>query len=271
MHVDLSIHPYDSFAILVDRFLRMWGWELYRPIMHTRGKPPWITLYGVNIRDKAHSDIFTKYNPDVAITPMPTLLAERGKNILPWYKSDIERFINQFSFRDIGPKEAAEIKSYFEKGKQWQTNCELVSDPEIQHVHCNIEGSVHPDVLRQYAIENLESRGWQLSHVIHCLYYAGGIAQGKIIFLGMEPQKTYDIAWYYNPEVLIQPNTQETRMSGDEGTCTEFFIRRLSAVENELKKYEWAVLTNSEIEKVLEATKVFYELDHCSWRVVPIQ
>jgi len=271
MDVDLSIHPYESFGKLIGGYLKMRGWEFYRPIARLSPKPGWMTLYGVNIRDKAHSDIFTRYNPDVAIAPMPPLLAERGKNLAPWWNHDIKRFIGQFKFRDIGPKEETEVKKYFAEGEQWRKYCELVPDPDIQHVHCNIEGSVHPDVLRKYALENLRSRGWKLAHAIHCYFYAGGIANGKIIFLGLDPGKTYDIAWYYNPDVLIQANTQDSRMVGDEGTCNEYYIMRLSVLENELKKYDWAVLTDDEIKEVLEATKTFDELDHYSWRVVPTQ
>jgi len=270
MDVDLSIHPFKSFVKLIEGYLGMRGWDLYRAIASVSPGPGQVNLYGVNIRDKAHSDIPCRYNPEVAIAPTPSLFAERGINLTPWWNRDIKRFIDQFKFRDIGPKEEAEVKRFFDEGEQWRKYCELVPQPDIQHVHCNIEGSVHPEVLRKYSLANLKSRGWKLAHAIHCLFYAKNIACGKIIFLGMDPEKTYDIAWYYNPDVLIQPNTQDSRMTGDEGSSNEFFLLRLSAVQKVLDKFDWIVLTEEEIKEILEATKTFDELDHYSWRVVPV-
>ena len=118
-------------------------------------------------------------------------------------------------------------------------------------------------------MENLRSRGWKILHAIHSQFYGKDKPTGKIIFLGLDPEKVYDIAWYFNPDVLIQPNTQDSRLIGNEGTSNEFLIMRLSAIKKELKQYEWAVLSNDEVERVLEATKTFDELDHYSWRVLP--
>jgi hypothetical protein len=107
-------------------------------------------------------------------------------------------------------------------------------------------------------------------HAIHSVFTtkAGGDS-GKIIFLGLDPEKTYDIAWYYNPNVLIQPNTQDTHMVADEGTSSEFAVWRVSSIERELAKHNFYTLSKEEIEGILKETSTFDTRSEYSWRIVP--
>lgn len=267
--VDSHLHPYESLVRLVRGYLALRGWEAYRQVMRLSPKPGYATLYGFVLRDKAHFDMFQRFTPETPLAPMVPVAGERGANLRVWWDRDIRRFQDQFRWRRLSSKEEAEVADFFKRGKHWQRALDYVVDPDVMHVHCNIETSVHPNTLRKYALADLEARGWTVAHAIHSIFNAGGHDSGKIIFLGMKPERTYDIAYYHNPDLLIQVNTQETRMVGDEGTGKEFYLMRLSVLERELAKHKLIVLTEAEIDQILKATKDFDSRSPYSWRFVP--
>jgi hypothetical protein len=78
---------------------------------------------------------------------------------------------------------------------------QIIRHPDVEHIHCNFEISVHPNLLRTYGLENLVSRGWKVAPAIHSVFHAHGFDSGKIIFLGVDPARTYDIVWYHNSDV----------------------------------------------------------------------
>jgi hypothetical protein len=268
VYLDTSLHPWDSLGRILTGYLAARGWQVYREIQRQSPRPGIFALYGVNLPDKAHFDLFLRYNPDVIIAPMPPLLAERGGNVRVWWDRDIRRFQELFDWRTLSRREEAEVGDFFESGRHWQQFCDLVLDTDIVHVHCNIETSVHPNELRKYALHNLTKRGWKIAHAIHSLFNAGGADSGKIIFLGLQPERTYDIGWYFSPSVLIQANTQDTRMTGHEGTGREFYVLRWSESQRELAKNRWVDLSDMEVELIVKATSTFDHKSAYSWRVI---
>jgi len=269
--IDSCLHPYDSLAPLVRGYVAQRGWGAYRATMRLSARPGYATLYGFCMPDKAHFDMFQRFATDTILAPMVPEYGERGGNLRVWWDHDIKRFQAQFAWRpSLTKHEEQEVEEFFKSGKHWKKALDYVQDPDVTHVHCNIETSVHPLVLRKYAMEDLARRGWTLAHAIFSIFNGGGYDSGKLIFLGMKPERTYDIAYYHNPNVLIQPNTQETRMQGDPGTGNEFYLMRVSVLEQrELAKHKMITLTKDEIDTILKATKEFDHLSPYSWRFIP--
>ena len=270
VYVDMSLHPF-SFAKVVKGFFHKQGWELYKPIDHLTNKPGHTSLYGIDLGDRANFEIYCRLKSDTALSPMPPALGERGANLRVWTPDDIKRFEEQYEWRDLDPIDKAEVVEFFKSSKHWERLREYVTDPDIVHVHCNVETCVHPSVLRSNALQDLYGRGWKVEHAIHCVFNGGGDDIGKIIFLGTEPELTYDIAWYHNSDVLLQPNTQETNMEGHEGTCDEFYVLRRSVGDRELEQHELLTLDENEVERVVDAASSLYSRSGYSWRIVPTQ
>ncbi len=270
VYVDTSLDLRDSLRPLVKGSFQRRGWEVYRDIDIMADKPGRAALYGINLEDKINFEIYCRLTADAVLAPMPPALGERGGNLRVWTERDIRRFHEQFRWRELSPAEETEVADFFTHGKHWQRALDYVVDPDVMHVHCNVEASVHPDVLRKCALQDLATRGWTVKHAIHSIFNGGGYDSGKVIFLGLKPPRTYDIAYYYNPNVLLQVNTQETHMVGGEGTGNEFYVVRVSTLQRELAKHSFHALTPAEIQQILDTTASFDTRSAYSWRIVPV-
>jgi hypothetical protein len=270
MHVyaDISIYP-QSFARVVSGYFARRGWSFYRDIDFIRYKPGRVALYGVHLADKINFEIYCRLVLDGIVVPTTPDAGERGANIRLWTIGEIERHIDQFAWRSASSAEEAEVRSFFRSGQHWQRAIDHILDPDVVHMHCNVETSVHPGVLRQYALADLANRGWRIEHSIHSVFNAAGVDSGKIIFLGLEPARTFDIAWYHNPDALLETNTRDTGMEGDRGTGKEFYVLRKSMVEQELREHDLVTLSEDEIEVIIERSADFDVRSAFSWRFIP--
>jgi hypothetical protein len=270
VYVDSYLHPYQAFAPLVLGYFEARGWEAYRPYKQMTNKPGHAALYSIDLRDKANFEIYIRLNQGAILAPMPPDLAERNANVRVWTDRYVRRFQDQFSWRHVSAAEEREVIEFFRTGKHWQRTLEYVVDPDVVHVHCNIETSVRPELIRRHAMDDLRARGWKFMHAIHSVFTRkGGLDTGKIIILGLEPERTYDIAWYYNPDIVIQPNTQDAGMVGDAGTGNEYYVVRVSSGERELPKHAFHTLTSEEIAKILKNIGSFDTRSGYSWRMLP--
>jgi hypothetical protein len=269
VYVDTYLDLGSSFRPLVDGFFSRLGWPAYRPIDIMADKPGRAGLYGIQLEDKLNFEIYCRLNQQTVLRPMVASQGERGGNLRVWSVADIRRFHEQFHWRDLSAADREQVAKFFRDGSHWQRALDYVRDPDVMHVHCNVETSVHPNILRAYALDDLAHRGFTVKHAIHSIFNGGGYDSGKIIFLGLNPRRTYDIAYYHNTDVLLQVNTQETRMVGGAGTGNEFFVVRVSTLQEELAKHALIRLTDEEISSVLSTVCGFYQRSAYSWRIVP--
>jgi hypothetical protein len=199
-----------------------------------------------------HMDWFWKYRPDVIIEPSnPTEFGEEGKNVLAWGKSYMQNYLKQFDFKSVGPREEWEIAKYFQSA-HWKKALRLVEDPLYNHYHFNVELNFEPWILKVFAVEALKEVGWTVDHVVPCVYKGvGGKYQGKMVFLGAYPEEVYDIAWYYNPDVVIKPTT--FAFSGDlpEDGDFRFNVTRIKYRDELVQRDDYVTLTDEQIEEVL--------------------
>jgi hypothetical protein len=245
------------------------GWPAYRPIDIMADKPGRAGLYGIQLEDKLNFEIYCRLNQQTVLRPMVASQGERGGNLRVWSVADIRRFHEQFKWRDLSAADHEQVATFFRDSRHWQRTLDYVRDPDVMHVHCNVETSVHPNVLRAYALDDLARRGFTVKHSIHSIFNGGGYDSGKIIFLGLNPPRTYDIAYYHNPDVLLQVNTQETRMVGGAGTGNEYYVVRVTTLQEELAKHSLIRLSDEEIASVLSTVCSFYQRSAYSWRIVP--
>lgn len=269
VYVDTCLDPATCLIPMFDRYFESIGWPSYRPIEVMADKPGRAALYGIHLEDKANFEIYVRFNPDMVLAPMEAAAGERGGNLRVWRVDDIRRFHDQFRWRDITAQEKQEVGRFLRDNGHWDKALEYVLDPDVMHVHCNIETNVHPNVIRELALADLDRRGFRIKHSIHSIFNGGGKDTGKIIFLGLDPARTFDIAYYYNSDVLIDVNTQETHMRGGEGTSNRFYVVRVSSLEQELRNQQLQLMKPEEMDHVAEAIAEYQRRSAYSWRIIP--
>ena len=195
-----------------------------------------------------HFDLFWKYNPDVVIEASPSLL-EEGKNIIGWGKKEIDNFLKQFEFKCVGPREEWEIYKYFQSS-HWKKFIELMVDPSYDHVHVNVEINFDPWILKVLAVDALKEIGWQVDHVVPCIYHPPDYL-GKIIFLLKYPERVHDIAWFYNPDVVIKPFEKKTFGRSPKDGDPSFLVCYRDLAEERIKEPGYEELTDEQIEDIL--------------------
>ena len=213
LFVKNTVHV-DSLSQLFEGYFRAKGIPLDRRIDILHTGPNTLAVHNVHPHNPdrtlytPHFDMFFQYEAGVVIKPSnPAEFGEGGKNIDTWGKSYMNEYYKQFDFKCVGPNEEREIQKWFDS-RHWKKGLEFIVSPLYDHVHLDVEISFDPWILKVLAIDALKKIGWTVDHVIPCVFKgAEGKYQGKMVFLGAYPEEVYDIAWSYNPDVVIQPAT----------------------------------------------------------------
>lgn len=248
----------ESICRLLERYFKRKGMPLDRKIDAVAPAMDVIGAHSVHPHDPEKAmyipafDFFWKYNPNVVLKPAdPSKLSEEGKTILTWGKKYMDNFLKKFDFKCVGPKEEREIREWFESA-QWKKGLRWVEDPRYSHVHINVEISFHPWILKMFATEALRTIGWKLDHVIPCVFHIPEGYQGKIVFLTGYPEEVWDIAWGYNPNVVIRPATKQFAGSAPEDGDVAYDVFTKSYADELMTKYEYERLTNEQIDEILD-------------------
>jgi len=210
----------------------------------------------------ANYELFWFYNPDVLLGPAivrpgidllksPLYEEVQKGNLYGWGKKFMDEYYKQFDFKCVGPNEEMEIRRYFKSDhfKKW---IRLMFDSPADHVHCNVEINFHPWILKMYATEALENVGLKIDWVIPNVFRVPTGYRGKLIFLGAYPEWQHDIAWDFNPDVVIRPATKPfvgARMPADGDISFDFNLR--SDFEAVVAAGKHVKLTNEEIKEIL--------------------
>lgn len=158
------------------------------------------SLHGIEPKGKPHFD-FQWYYGDVGIRGFNG--GESGCNLLIWNRWYIDRFYARFNWRQVGAEEEDALQAYFQ-GEHWKKGCEYVLQNTTTHFHFNVETSIHPDIIRKYAVQALDAQGWKIDYVCPNVYMVKGVYHGKLVFMGRDPMEVYDIGWKFNPDVAMK-------------------------------------------------------------------
>jgi hypothetical protein len=244
MYVNASIHP-ESLEELIRGFFKIIGWPITRRFNHIGSGPNLGCFESILPKDKVFFGFYWLYNPEVALRPANG--GEGGSNLLKWDKRYVDTYYSQFDFRKVGPAEEKAIKDYF-KSKPWEENLKVVVHPDSDHVHINVDGCVHPDYIKKFALEDLEARGWKVSHVSPNVYHLGDDYLPKLVFFGIEPNTVYDISWKFCEDVVLVAAREAWRFP--EIGCDAFTRSRYRDM---VWNRPYFKLNSSEIEYVLKA------------------
>ena len=127
-------------------------------------------------------------------------------------------------------------------------------DPKINHCHCKVEINFDPWILKMYAVEAFEDVGLKIDWVVPSVNRVPAGFRGKLIFNGARPEWQHDIAWDFNPEVIIRPATKPfigvpSRMPDDGDPSFGFNLQ--SDFEAVVAQGKHVKLTTEEIQEIL--------------------
>ena len=238
-YVYTSIHP-ESMEEILRRYFSKRGWPIDRTINKIRPRPGILQLHCIEPRDKVHFDLHLIHEEGVGIRPAHGV--ERDSNLLLWNRFYMEEFYQRFPFRRVGPKEEDACRRYF-AFEHWQHGLEIAARPSVPHMHINVETSLHPETIGQFALEALGQKGWEIHYLCPNVYLLNGRYVGKVVFIGKQPEKVYDIGWLFNPDVILEPTKKAWLFPEHIG----YDLMTSEQFEEELNQHPHVNLTTEEI------------------------
>jgi len=201
--IDTSLHP-NTLRRLLIKYFEIIGMPIDRPIDFQASNVGHDMLHNIHPSRTFHFDLAWHFNANVILAPMPLEITFQNANLQVWGESETYSFFQQFPFRtDVSEDK---IDQYFHS-PQWEEIRAFVKDKSLVHFHANVETSVHPDMIKKAALRALKREGWALQKVVHCIFFPRkDWKAGKICLLMSEPMFNFDIAWVFDPDVIIRPS-----------------------------------------------------------------
>jgi len=267
IYAENRVHP-DSLSRLIEGYHKLKGVGLDRGIQFSGLPDVGLTINTQPVETKtgrylANYEFFWFYNPKVLLAPAelrpdidlsksPMYKELQTGNLYGWGKKFMDDYYKQFDFKCVGPNEEVEIRKYF-KSDHFRKWVRLMSDRSLaDHVHCNVEINFDPWILKLYAEEAFRGLGIKVEWVIPNVFRVPSGYRGKLIFLFAYPEGQHDIAWDFNPDVIIRPATKPfvgARIPPD-GDFT-FDLNLRADRDAVLKAGEYVKLTDDEINEIL--------------------
>jgi len=266
VYTENSVHP-ESLARLVTGVHKLKGVDLDRGILFS-GSPGMGALINVQPveaktgRFLANYEFFWFYNPNVVLAPaelrpdidlsnQPQFKEIQEGNLYGWGKKFMDDYYKQFDFKCVGPNEEVEIRRFFKSDhfKKW---LRLMSSGVADHIHCDVEINFEPWILKLYAEEAFRELGLKVDWVVPNVFQVPSGYRGKLIFVFAHPECQHDIAWDFNPDVIIRPATkpfQGVHVAPDGDISFDLVLH--SDWEDILAAGEYVPLTDEEINEVL--------------------
>ncbi len=245
-YVETSVHP-DSLEKIMTQYFERMGWPSSRKIDHMAPKAGMGSLHGVEPEGKPHFDYQWFFNKDVGLQPCEA--GESGCNLLIWNRWYINRFYNQFPFRNVGAEEEKALEEYF-KSEHFMEGIKFPVLPTTNHMHINVHSSVHPDHIQKYAEAAFAREGIKLYYTCPNVYMVNGRYRGKLVFMCQDPEVVFDIGWQFVPEAVIEPAMETWIFEANPGYDV-WTTDMLADVMNE----DYVKLSDEEIENVLASCK----------------
>lgn len=247
IYLSTSIHP-DSLVPIIEEFFAQRGQELMRCIDYLTPKPETNlgALHNIHPKGMPHFDLFFRFDSDSIVAPMPVEQAEQGQNSLSWGKGYMDEFYAQFPFQAVGPSEEKIIDDYF-GSRHWKDTLNLILDPDIIHVHCNLRLGIDPKIIELKARAAFAQQGWTIDKIVPNVFQVHGNYRGKLVFLGRHPELVYDIGWLFDPTVIVAPSFEPWSRDDVQPGFDLCFTSEFNAL---IDKESYIRLTEEEIAKI---------------------
>jgi len=243
IYIDTKINPWCIEQVLKLYFAKI-GHPIHRKIeLFTSGQVSGSgTIHGVEPKGLPHFDMIFRYSDDKAIKPTDN----REHNVEYWGEKYMEEFHAKYPFKTtLTEQDKKEMEAYFESSA-WKDYCRLNESPEVVHIHANVETSVHPKIIREYALKAMAKQGWEIEYSVPVAFGMRGQMHGKVVFAGLKPEKMFDIAWGFNPVVTLIPSTKYWLTT----ESPTYDARTMNEIPNLLKRNYYHILSLAEMEEI---------------------
>lgn len=242
--IDTGLHP-NTLRRLLIKYFEVIGMPIDRPIDFQASNVGHDMLHNIHPSGTFHFDLAFHFNPHLILAPMPLEITFQNANLQVWGKSETYAFFQQFPFKTEVIED--KIDQYF-YSPQWDEIRTFVKDKSLVHFHANVETSVHPDRIKEAALRALKREGWVLQKAAHCIFFPRkDWKAGKICLLMSEPMFNFDIAWVFNPDVVIIPS----RRFFIQQIRPDFDLRHEEPIEKLLKKGNFTPdISNQELDEI---------------------
>lgn len=245
IYVDTCLNPWCLEQVVKNYFAKI-GHPVERKVeIFTSGQIAGSgTIHGIEPKGLTHFDLLFRYCEDAVIKPTPG----RKEDVEYWGEKYMDWFLGQYDFKtELTPEEEKEVEAYFESSA-WEDYCNLNESEQVVHIHGNVETSVHPLVIREYALNAMKKRGWEIEFSAPVAFAMRGQMQGKVVFGGKTPEKMFDIAWSYNPTVTLIPSTKYWLTTEN----PTYDARTMAEIPVMMQKYNWKMLSLADLEAAVE-------------------
>ena len=213
-YADSILHP-EPLLRIVEEYFKAHGLPLQRKIYLL---PP-ANIHGMtdiyNIHPKqdwGHCELILRYSQDQILAPMTT---QASKSVEVWDDAFMEKHYAQYDFKTkLTSQDEKDIIAYFDS-PEWKLQYNFMLGGTNRHAHALVETSIHPEIIQEFAIKAIESRGWEVSKSVSVVYGNRGFNFGKITTLLSKPEIMLELEWAYNPKVSIRPGHELTKEVGN--------------------------------------------------------
>lgn len=197
-----------SVAYFLTRYFHRFGKPLQRKIKILPVTEDFLNVYNVHAEGQCHWEFFLHYKTGTLLEPDEAYGARAAHSMEFWDDASMDAYYRQFSFRDIGSVERADVDAYL-RGQGWNDNIYTLLDDfgGVIHTHALCETCLHPEQLKPLIEEHWVKRGWQLSKSVSVVFNSYGMDIGKLVFLLKKPEIVVELEWHFNPEVTLRPAT----------------------------------------------------------------
>jgi hypothetical protein len=90
-----------------------------------------------------------------------------------------------------------------------------------RHAHSLVETSIHPEIIQEFAIKAIETKGWEVSKSVSIVYGMRNFDFGKLTILVKKPEIMLELEWDYNPNVSIRAGAEPLIIVQTQETLTD--------------------------------------------------
>jgi hypothetical protein len=206
--IDSRLNPYTIDDVTV-RYLEAQGYHISHRPYHGAIQDHKLSS-NIEPDDLPPFEFYSFYNDDVIMA------AQRGREAPEvWTNEEVQAFINHFEYVEATPRDRKECLEYFMSSDHWVKAMKMVQDPDMEHLHINIESKLHPDVIRDCMLESFVKKGWDLNKIVHMIFSPSRLPKdqkrfyGKLMVMLRRPPVTrFDVAWIVNKNTTIRPATE---------------------------------------------------------------
>ncbi|MFC1930781.1 hypothetical protein ACFLXJ_01040 [Chloroflexota bacterium] len=209
-YADSILHP-EPLLKIVEEYFKAHGLPLQRKIylISPLGAHGMTDIYNIHPKeDWGHCELILRYSEDYVLAPMAAGATRTGKSVEVWDDAFMEKHYAKYDFKTkLTREDERDIIAYFDS-PEWKMQYNFMLEGTNRHAHSLVETSIHPEIIQEFAIKAIETKGWEVSKSVSIVYGMRNFDFGKLTILVKKPEIMLELEWDYNPNVSIRAGAE---------------------------------------------------------------